>query len=53
MEMIDPELHYLQWFKRAADFGPADSDIHEMLDERYELESGNKVPKQWRVEEDD
>jgi hypothetical protein len=24
-----------------------------MLDERYELESGNKVPKQWRVEEDD
>ena len=42
------ELEYLRWFKANADFGPADSDVHAILDEEYETETGNKVPKEWK-----
>ena len=44
------ELHYLSWFKQNADFGPADSDVHAILDEEYTEETGYAVPKNWRQE---
>jgi hypothetical protein len=44
------ELAYLKWFKQNADFGPADTDVHMGMDETYEYETGNRVPKDWRTE---
>ena len=47
---MDAELKYLRWFKQNADFGPADGDVHMIMDEQYEKETGNKVPANWRQE---
>jgi outer membrane protease len=51
MAEAEAELKYLRWFKIHADFGPADGDVHQMLDEQYEEDTGNQVPKNWRNEE--
>lgn len=42
---IEAELHYLRWFKEAADFGPADGDVHDIMDTQYTKETGKPVPK--------
>ena len=47
------EYAYLAWFKQNADFGPADLDVHELLDWRYERETGKKVPEGWKEEEEE
>ena len=44
----EAELEYLQWVKANADFGPADSEVHDILNEQYERETGNKVPEEWK-----
>ena len=44
------EFHYLEWFKINADFGPADSDVHMIMDENYTQETGKPVPEKWRTE---
>jgi hypothetical protein len=51
MAEAEAELEYLRWFKQHADFGPADGDVHQMLDDQYEANTGNQVPKNWRNEE--
>ena len=43
------ELHYLQWFKNNADFGPADTDVHMIMDENYTEETGREVPVKWKT----
>jgi hypothetical protein len=35
------ELEYLRYFHTEADFGPADSDVREMIDENY----GKELPE--------
>lgn len=39
------ELEWLKWFYCEADFGPADSDVRYYLKERFEKETGKKLPK--------
>lgn len=49
-EDLDEELKYLTWFAQNADFGPADGDVKTWLQEKYEKETGNKVPDGWKYE---
>lgn len=42
------ELEYLQWFKVNTDFGPADEDVHVIMNEEFEEQTGKKVPECWR-----
>ena len=44
------ELHYLRWIWATADFGPADGDVRDYLNERYKKETGKKVPEGWTEE---
>ena len=39
------ELEYLRYFFSAADFGPADSDVRDMIREDYALESDLDIPE--------
>lgn len=47
-KLTQAEIDYLYWFRINADFGPADGDVKNIMDEDYEAETGNKVPKGWR-----
>jgi len=47
---LTAELHYLRWFKQRADFGPADSDVHQLYDEEYTEDTGRPVPPGWGQE---
>lgn len=44
------ELHYLVWMRQEMDFGPAHGDVVDIMHERYEKETGQKVPEDWRCE---
>ena len=46
------ELEYLTWFKQNADFGPADSDVQESMDERFMNETGKNIPEGWNFASD-
>lgn len=46
------ELEYLKWFKINADFGPADGDVQFIMDQNFEEETGKRVPKGWRQDEE-
>ena len=61
------ELDYLAWFRQNADFGPASGDVIMYMDEDFgpasgdvimymdedfERETGTRVPKTWRYEEE-
>jgi hypothetical protein len=48
LDDIDDELEYLKWFKQNADFGPADSDVHAIMDRQYTMQTGNLVPEDWK-----
>ena len=43
------ELEYLKWFRIEADFGPADSDVKDHLNERFMEETGKNIPEGWNV----
>ena len=45
------ELEYLKWFYQEADFGPADSDVRDILDEAFVNETGKTLPKGYGTEE--
>lgn len=45
------ELEYLRWFWLNADFGPADSDVRDILNGKFYRETGRKVPDGYREEE--
>lgn len=47
------ELEYLRWFYHAADFGPADSDVRDILDEQFISEIGKLLPEGYEREEDE
>lgn len=51
MEQLTDELHYLRWFHKNVDFGPAHETVIEILQEQYEEEeAGRRVPEAWREE---
>lgn len=46
------ELEYLRWFKRWADFGPADGDVHDFLAEDFMEETSKLIPEGWNYYSD-
>lgn len=45
-------LEYLTWFRRTADFGPADSDVKEHLNRCFMEETGKNLPDGWNYASD-
>lgn len=46
------ELEYLKWFRIHADFGPADSDVIDAMNEHFIRESGKDLPDGWNYYSD-
>lgn len=46
---IIKELEYLRFFYNIADFGPADSDVRDIINQEY-VASGRKVPDGYEYE---
>jgi hypothetical protein len=46
------ELEYLTWFRCNADFGPADSDVKDAMDEQFMDETGKNLPEGWDIAQD-
>ena len=46
------ELEYLKWFRCEADFGPADSDVKDYLNEDFMNDTGKNLPKGWNFASD-
>jgi len=46
------ELEYLTWFRQAADFGPAHSDVIDILNREFMRETGMNLPEGWNVAAD-
>jgi hypothetical protein len=44
------ELEYLQWFFANADFGPADGDVRDYMDEDFKDETGKDLPEGYEDE---
>lgn len=44
------ELEYLTWFRLNCSFGPGEGDYIIELHNRFEEETGKKIPKEWRNE---
>lgn len=45
------ELEYLQFFHGAADFGPADSDVRDWINEEFTRQTGKLLPVGYQKEE--
>jgi hypothetical protein len=43
--MNEEELEFLRWFYSTCDFGPAHSDVIDMLKEQYVAETGKPIPE--------
>lgn len=41
------ELEYLEWFRLNADFGPADSDVIDGMNQDFMRETGKNLPEGW------
>ena len=46
------ELEYLRWFRRNADFGPADGDVKDFLNRRFMKDTGKNLPQGWNYSQD-
>lgn len=46
------ELEYLKWFRHNADFGPAESDVIDWMNERFIKETGKNLPEGWNYQSD-
>lgn len=46
------ELEYLEWFRIEADFGPADSEVKDLMNERFIEETGKDIPEGWNYYSD-
>jgi hypothetical protein len=44
------ELEYLKWFRVNADFGPADGDVKDSMNEQFMKETGKLLPKGWNYD---
>ncbi len=45
------ELEYLKWFYREADFGPADEDVRDIMNESFVRATGKELPDGYKREE--
>lgn len=45
------ELEWLRWFYCNADFGPADSDVRQMLKRGFVYETGEALPDGYELEQ--
>lgn len=45
------ELEYLKWFYAMADFGPAEGDVRQYMDEQFIEETGKRLPEGYDGEE--
>jgi hypothetical protein len=50
-QVIASELEWLKFFYQEADFGPADDDVRLIIKERFESETGKRLPDGYRGEE--
>ena len=50
-KQTDNELEFLRFFYSSADFGPADDDVHRMIEKAYVKETGNPLPEGYRRDE--
>ena len=41
------ELEYLEWFRLNADFGPADSDVIDGMNQDFMRKTGKNLPEGW------
>ena len=46
------ELEYFEWFRCEANFGPADSDVKDWMDETFIRETGKNLPEGWNIKSD-
>ena len=46
------ELEYLKWFRIHADFGPAESDVIDIMNENFMDETGKNLPEGWNYQQD-
>lgn len=46
------ELEYLKWFRINADFGPADGDVKDIMNDNFMDSTGKNLPEGWNVAED-
>lgn len=46
------ELEYLKWFRINADFGPADTDIKDIMNQNFMEQTKKNLPEGWNLEED-
>ena len=44
------ELEYLRFFFQNADFVPADSDVRDMINERFTRKTGKALPEGYEIE---
>ena len=52
MKQRATELEYLTWFRQAADFGPADSDVKDWMNKKFIKETGKNLPEGWNMAQD-
>lgn len=45
------ELEYLKWFRHNADFGPAEGDVVDALNQRFMDETGKNIPDGWNYDQ--
>lgn len=46
------ELEYLKWFREMADFGPAESDIIDYMNELFMKLTNKNLPVGWNTSQD-
>ena len=46
------ELEYLTWFRVEADFGPAHSDVMEIINDEFMDKTGKNLPEGWNIGQD-
>lgn len=46
------ELEYLEWFRFNADFGPAESDVIDCMNEQFMKQTGKNLPEGWNYASD-
>jgi len=46
------ELEYLRWFRENADFGPADGEAKDALNEYFIESTGKDLPEGWNFYQD-
>jgi len=52
MKLRATELEYLKWFRLNADFGPADSEVIDEMNERFMEETEKNLPQGWNYKSD-